>query len=76
MGNELARSELVRKARANAHRVADRLRQYEDDLARRAPGDAQGGEALRQAAESAERLAELLEHSSGGRPDAPDEPMS
>ena len=66
------RCELIRKAQENARRVADRLRHYEDDLARVAPGDVRGGAALREAVESVQRLAQLLENSPDGRP-APDD---
>ena len=73
MSTEQNRSELVRKAQESARRVEDRLRHYEDDLSRVAPGDVQGVQALREAVESARRLAQLLENPSGG-PAAPDEP--
>lgn len=68
----------MRKAQENARRVEDRLRHYEDDLARVAPGDVQGGQALREAVESARRLAQLLEHSPNGhaRPDGDGEGAS
>jgi hypothetical protein len=76
MSSNQDRSELVRKARENAHRVVDRLQHYEDDLARMTPGDAQGGEALREAVESAQRLAQLLENSPDGQPAPDGEPSS
>ncbi|HEY2586922.1 MAG TPA: hypothetical protein VGI81_14345 [Tepidisphaeraceae bacterium] len=76
MSTEQSRSELVRKAQDSARRVEDRLRQYEDDLSRVAPGDVQGGQALREAVESAERLTQLLENSPNGHPAPDDEDAS
>lgn len=72
MSTEQDRFELVRAARENAHRVAERLRHYRDDLARVMPGDVQGGEALRDAVATAERLEQVLQNSAGGPPPAAD----
>jgi len=57
------RLELVRRALDNARRIAERLRRHEKDLAHKMPGEAQGGEALCNAATAAERVARLLEAS-------------
>ena len=68
------RSELVRLARENARRVAGRLRRQERDLAQKMPGEARGGEALRNAASVAQRLAELLEKSPARTASSPLQP--
>jgi hypothetical protein len=65
MGVQPDRSELACRALDNARRVAERLRRHEQDLARKMPDEAQGGEALRNAAAAAERVARLLEASWG-----------
>lgn len=57
------RSELSRKALENVRRVAERLRRQEQDLAEKMPEELQGGQALRTAAEAAERVARSLEAS-------------
>jgi hypothetical protein len=57
------RLELACRALENAQRVAGRLRRHEQDLAQKTPGEAQGGEAMRNAATAAERLAQLFEAS-------------
>jgi hypothetical protein len=63
MGVQPDRSELAQRAMENARRVAGRLREHQQDLARKMPGESQGGEALHNAAEAAERVARLLEAS-------------
>jgi hypothetical protein len=69
--SKTGRSELLQLALANARRVAGRLRQQERDLARKMPGEVQGGEALRNAALAAEQVANLLERSSAGPAEPP-----
>ena len=49
--------------------VAERLRQHERDLMQKMPGEAQGGEALRNAATVAERVARLI--AASGTPAVP-----
>lgn len=57
------RFELARRALANARRIAERLGRQQDDLARKMPGETQGGEALRDAAAAVQRVAHLIENS-------------
>lgn len=57
------RFELAQQALRSVYRIVGRLRNHEQDLAQKTPGVAQDGEALRDAASAAERVAQSLEAS-------------
>lgn len=68
MSAEPHHSDPLEAALRNARRLEVLLREQREDFARKRPDDAQGGEALRDAALAVERVAKLLA-------DLPGEPL-